>query len=44
MENIYDNYRMVEEVNEKEWLEASEEAKKALFKEFKESKRNHNRR
>lgn len=27
------------EVNEKEWLEASEEAKTALFKEFKESRR-----
>lgn len=27
------------EVNEKEWLEASEEAKAALFKEFKETRR-----
>lgn len=27
------------EVNEKEWLEASEEAKEALFKEFKETRR-----
>lgn len=27
------------EVNEKEWLEASEEVKAALFKEFKETRR-----
>lgn len=27
------------EVNEKDWLEASEEAKAALFKEFKETRR-----
>lgn len=27
------------EVNEKEWLEASEESKEALFKEFKETRR-----
>lgn len=26
------------EVNEKEWIEASEESKKAMFKEFKERK------
>lgn len=29
----------VKEVNEKDWLEASEEAKAALFKEFKETRR-----
>jgi hypothetical protein len=27
------------EVNEKEWLEASEESKEAMFKEFKETRR-----
>lgn len=27
------------EVNEKEWLEASEETKEAMFKEFKETRR-----
>nr|DAO80395.1 MAG TPA: hypothetical protein [Caudoviricetes sp.] len=29
----------VKEVNENEWLEASEETKTALFKEFKETRR-----
>ena len=29
------------EVDEKEWLEASEESKKAMFKEFKETRRKH---